>query len=712
MSLQNEMLTNAAESTMSEKTFFITTPIYYINATPHIGHAYTQIAADARARFERARGRKVYFLTGTDENAQKVSRVAREQGRDPQEYADEMAQAFRDIWDQLYITYDDYVRTTEDRHKNAVQKAFEKLWNDGHLAIGPYSGWYSVPDETFFREEETVERDGKHYLANPTEDQTKEPLEWVEEKVHFFKLSQFQQSLLDYYAEFPETLRPQARRNETLSFIRSGLQDTSISRVQDWGIPLPSSVPEHEGHVVYVWFPDALLNYASAPGYLSDDPERQAFFQEVWPPDLQLMSKDIFTRFHATFWPALLQALDLPLPRELYSHGFWTVDGRKMSKRDPETIVEPLVFSKQIADLAGCHLDVAVDALRYYCLREVNFGSDGDFSRVGCLTRYNTELANGLGNLVNRSLSMLNRYFSSSVPAGEENLGLRDLAQSTLMSVEKCYETLDFSGALNHIWDVITRANQVIEEQKPWAKDKAGDRAGIEGLMRELLGVCQWCAVTLNPVMPNISRRLLELLNLKTSITWNQATQWSLMPAGHQCKPPEPLCPRIQNLDQWKEKNMSEITSTEGSNNASDAASQATSVPNSAQATADTSGNAAAPAEQESVPEYITYDDFAKVQLRAGKVLSAERIPKADKLLRLQVDIGSEQRQILAGIAQQFTPEEMVGKTVIVVTNLAPRKLRGFESQGMLLAASDPTDGPPLGLVTVSTDVPPGSIVR
>jgi methionyl-tRNA synthetase len=689
---------------MSEKTFFITTPIYYINAIPHIGHAYTQIAADARARFERARGRKVYFLTGTDENALKVSRVAREKGREPQEYADEMAQTFRDIWDQLYITYDDYVRTTEDRHKVAVQKAIEKLWNDGHISIGPYSGWYSVPDETFFREEDTVERDGKHYLANPTEDQTKEPLEWVEEKVHFFKLSQFQQTLLDYYAEHPETLRPTARRNETLSFIRDGLQDTSISRVQDWGIPLPSSVPEHEGHVVYVWFPDALMNYATAPGYLSNDPERQQFFEQVWPPDVQLMSKDIFTRFHATFWPALLKALNLQLPIELYSHGFWTVDGKKMAKRDPSTIVEPIAFARQIAEFSGCEPDIAVDALRYYCLREVNFGNDGDFSRVGCLTRYNTELANGLGNLVNRTVSMLQQYFESTVPAGESNLGLLDLAQSTLPEVESAYATLDFSTALMRVWDVVNRGNQIIEEQKPWAKVKAGQKADVEGLLRELLGACQWCAVTLAPVLPNFSRRLLELLNLPTGLTWTQATDWTLIAPGHQCQSPVILCPRINKLDQIKEKLMSETT-PQFEEKTPDAAPTIT---------ADVAPTTETPAtlEQTSEPEYITYDDFAKVQLRAGKVLSAEAVPKADKLLRLQVDIGTETRQVLAGIAQQFTPEEIVGKTIIVVVNLAPRKLRGFESQGMLLAASDPSDGPPMALVTVSADVPPGAIIR
>ncbi|MBV9469269.1 MAG: methionine--tRNA ligase, partial [Abitibacteriaceae bacterium] len=391
---------------MSDKVFFLTTPIYYINGRPHIGHAYTQIASDARARFERLRGRRVYFLTGTDENAVKVARVAREMGRDPQEYVDELAQVFKDEWQALNISYDDFVRTTEPRHKVVAQQVIEKLWQGGYLSTGTYSGWYSVPDETFFPIEETVERDGQHYIANPSEDQSKDPLEWVEETTHYFKQSEFEDWLLAYYDQHPETLRPRTRRNETLSYIRSGLRDASISREDDWGVPLPASVPASQGHVIYVWF-EALMNYFSAPGYLSDDPERQAFFQEVWPPDLQLMSKDIFTRFHTSLWPSLLKALDLSLPRELFAHGFWTVDGRKMSKRDPATVVQPVPFCQRISHLSGCDFDTAVDALRYYCLREVTFGADGDFSRAGCINRYNSDLANGLGNLVNRALSML-----------------------------------------------------------------------------------------------------------------------------------------------------------------------------------------------------------------------------------------------------------------------------------------------------------------
>jgi methionyl-tRNA synthetase len=678
------------------KPFFITTPIYYINATPHIGHAYTQFAADARARFERSRGREVYFLTGTDENAVKIARVAREQGRDVQEFCDELAQQFKDVWDALEISYDDYIRTTEPRHKVVAQRAIEKLWQSGCLGIGEYSGWYSVPDETFFRPEEVVERDGKTYIANPTEDQSKAPLEWVEEKTHYFQLSRFSDWLLDYYAARPQTLRPESRRNETLAFIKAGLRDTSISREMDWGIPLPSSVPFAEGHVIYVWF-EALMNYFSAPGYLSDDPSRRAYFEHIWPPDLQLMSKDIFTRFHATLWPALLRALDLPLPKELFAHGFWTVNGRKMSKRDPETIVEPVAFARQIAAAAGAEFQTGVDALRYYALREVTFGSDGDFSRGGCLARYNSDLANGLGNLVQRALSMLNQYFDGVVPGSEGGLGLRHAMQETLPRVEKAYETLEFSRALEAIWEIVNLANRVIEEQKPWAKIKAGEKDAVAALLRELLAACQWCAVTLQPIMPHTSQCLWDLLQLPAQPQWDLACDTStLLAAGHCCHAPQPLFPRIKNPEETL-KTMS----VESSINSEVKPAEQGSTPTTETA-------AQVPAPQRAT---IEYDDFAKVELRVAKVLEAERIPKADKLLRLQVDLGTEQRQILAGIAQQFEPESLIGKSVVVVANLAPRKLRGFESQGMILAASTP-DGPPLGLVTIDAEVEPGSVVK
>jgi methionyl-tRNA synthetase len=691
------------------KPFFITTPIYYINATPHIGHAYTQFAADARARFERMRGREVYFLTGTDENAVKIARVARAQNRDVQEFCDELAQQFRDVWDALEISYDDYIRTTEPRHKLGAQRAIQKLWDGGYLEIGEYSGWYSVPDETFFRDEDTVERDGNHYLANPTEDQTKGALEWVEEKTHFFKLSGFQDFLLEYYAQHPETLRPETRRNETLSYIKAGLRDTSISREMDWGIPLPAGVPHSAGHVIYVWF-EALMNYFTAPGYLSDDPAQREYFQRVWPPDLELMSKDIFTRFHATLWPALLKALDLELPKELFAHGFWTVGGRKMSKRDPETIVEPVAFARQIAELSGADFSVGVDALRYYSLREVTFGADGDFSRGGCLARYNSDLANGLGNLAQRALSMLTQYFESIVPENDANLGLRDAAKIATPKVAAHYESLNFSGALDEIFEIVAQANRVIEEQKPWAKIKLGETESVAALLRELLAVCQWCAVTLSPIMPRSSQNLLGLLNLPVDLEWSDADNYeTLLSPGHRCQPPSALFPRIRNLEEATQRINQEMTMlTNLEINPQDQETTGLSQPKTHSGSTPAASEAA---EEASAAPTIEYDDFAKVELRVAKVLEAERIPKADKLLRLQVDLGSEQRQILAGIAQQFEPDDLVGKTVVVVANLAPRKMRGLESQGMILAASTP-DGPPLGLVTVDANVAPGSVVK
>ncbi len=707
---------------MSDSIFNITTPIYYINATPHIGHAYTQFAADARARFERLRGRRVYFLTGTDENAVKVSRVAQAMGRDPQEYVDEMAASFQSIWDELFISYDDYVRTTEPRHRHTVQRVVQRLWDDGHLYLDAYRGWYSVPDETFFGSEDTIERDGQRYIAAPTPDQSREPLEWVEEQGHFFRLSEFAAPLLDWYAEHPDTLQPTSRRNETLSFLRGGLRDTSISRIQDWGIALPDGVPEHEGRVVYVWFPDALLNYASAPGYLSEDPARRAFFDEVWPPDVHLMSKDIFTRFHATLWPSLLKALDLELPRLCFAHGFWTVEGRKMSKRDADTVVEPVAFAARLAEISGCEAALAVDALRYYCLREVTFGADGDFSRGGVAARYNGELANGLGNLINRALSMLQQYFEGVIPAaGEQNNApgeLHQLCRERLPAVEKAYGEMAFQDVLQIVWEVIGAGNRAIEEQKPWVLMKEGHSERVGQLLRDLLQVCQWCMVVLAPIMPNFSERLAHLLQIEplqsqaqgmkkgtiaaSHAGWLRAVNNDELLPGHRCLAPVPLFPRI--------KNLSEIEIVKNEENTMD------NTQNTENVSANEINAAASVAETEVAAEAtkaatIAYEDFAKIELKIGRVLSAERIPKADKLLKLQVDLGNEQRQILAGLAEHFEPESLVGQSVIVVANLAPRTMRGLESQGMILAASAP-DGPPLSLVGPLAEVEPGLIVK
>ena len=671
------------------KPFFITTPIYYINSTPTVGHAYTQIAADARARFERLRGREVYFLTGTDENAIKVSRVAQEQGRDPLEFCDELAAAFREVWDKLQISYDDFIRTTEPRHRVPVQKVVQHLWDASHLKLDTYSGWYSVPDETFFRSEETEERDGAHYIKNPSEDQSKAPLEWVEETGHFFKLTEFGPRLLELYERKPEMLRPQTRRNEVLSFIGNGLHDTSISRVQDWGIPLPPDVPESANHVVYVWFPDALLNYATAPGYLSDDPIKARKFAEIWPPDLQLMSKDIFTRFHSVLWPSLLMALDLEQPRELFGHGFWTVNGRKISKRDPETIIEPIAFAQQIADAANCDFEIGVDALRYYCLREVTFGVDGDFSTDGCFARYNADLANGLGNLLQRALVMISKYFDGVLPSSTKELGLKSELPARLEAVAAGYETLNFSGVLSEVWEVVGRANKLIEDEKPWAKVKDGRLDEVAALLHELLAVLRWVCVCVSPVMPQSANRIWRALGLVDEMKWDSALE--SFPENHRFAPAQIIFPRA-DATKFARANSSNMNTNPTE----------TVAPTAPAPVVDETPN-------QSGANLITIDDFAKVELRVGRVIEAERVPKADKLLRLQVEMGTETRQVLAGIAQFYAPEEIVGKTVVVVANLAPRTLRGYESRGMLLAASA---GDKLSLVTTLGEMEAGALVR
>ena len=699
---------------MAPKPFFITTPIYYINSTPHVGHAYTQIAADARARFERLRGREVYFLTGTDENALKVARVAVEQGRDPLEFCDQLAAQFIEVWRQLNISYDDFIRTTQPRHRAPVQKVVQQLWDGGFLKLSPYSGWYSVPDETFFRGEDVEERGGAHYIKNPSEDQSKAPLEWVEETGHFFELSRFGEPLLAHYNAHPAMLRPAVRRNEVFAFIESGLRDTSISRVQDWGIPIPDGVPEHQGHVVYVWFPDALLNYATAPGYGSDDPVQAARFRELWPPDLQLMSKDIFTRFHATLWPALLQALDLELPRELFSHGFWTVDGQKISKREPHTVVEPVEFSRAIAESAGADFEIGVDALRYYCLREVTFGADGDFSKMGCIGRYNSDLANGLGNTLQRALVMLHKYFDGKAPAPTgRDFGIASSLPAISEQVTAAYETLDFSGALATIWEVIGRANRLIEEEKPWAKAKAGALEEVAELLHELLRVVGWTATMIAPVMPHSAEKIWRALGRNAPMQWSDAAHLAFE-EGHHFSPAVAVFPRAD----LKKFEAAEISAAPNPNPSSKTmnSSPHTVAPGAASAVAEappvaeqSAYQAPAPPEEDATG-LITIDDFIKVELVIGKVVEAERVPKADRLLRLQVDMGQESRQILAGIAQHYAPDEIVGHTVVVVANLAPRTLRGYQSQGMLLAASD-SEGK-LALVTLANPLAPGSQVR
>ncbi|HEX8833844.1 MAG TPA: class I tRNA ligase family protein, partial [Abditibacteriaceae bacterium] len=519
--------------------------------------------------------------------------------------------------------------------KHVAQSVIQRLWDGGHLTLGTYSGWYSVPDETFFRTEDTVELDGDHYIAAPSEDQSRAPLEWVEETSHFFKLSAFEEVLKEYYAEHPETLQPDARRNEALSFISSGLRDASISRELEWGIPIPAGVPHAENHSIYVWF-EALMNYLSAPGYRSEDAAQRERFKQLWPPDLQLMSKDIFTRFHATLWPSMLTALELPLPKQLFAHGFWTVDGRKMSKRDPETIVEPLEFANEIAAKANCEFTTAVDALRYYCLREVTFGADGDFSREGCITRYNSDLANGFGNLVNRALSMLAQYFESIVPESTTEYGLKTATIAATANIATAYENLDYSGALNAVWEVISLANRVIEEQKPWAKIKSGEREAVASLLVELLAVCHWCSVVLAPVMPHVAARLIQLLAFTDKPSWEAACDYGLITTGHACNKPEPLFPRIAvaaippqkpRAEKPRKETVMSITDDSSAGTPANAvpADNATPVEAPVPAPENTPGEATAPnsataiaatAPAEVQSNLIEYADFAKVELR------------------------------------------------------------------------------------------------
>jgi methionyl-tRNA synthetase len=641
---------------LAEKTFYLTTPIYYVNAEPHIGNASTTIVADVISRFQRQRGRKTFFLTGTDEHALKVMEAAQEHGMDPKSYADMIAPRFAEAWREADLQYDDFIRTTEPRHIKVVQAVFERLRAQGDLYKGAYQGWYCVSDETFFRESEVV--DGK--CPNP---ECGKPVRWVEEENYYFRLSAYQDRLLDYIEKNPDFLQPDYRRNEVISFIKQGLQDVSVTRVnRGWGIPVPGEPDK----VVYVWM-DALLNYLTAAGYLSDDDK----FKELWPPDLQLMAKDIFVRFHSTFWPAMLMALEVPLPKVLFGHGFWTIDGRKIGKSLGNAIA-PAKIADELAAKSGCDRFVAVDAIRYYMLREVPFGLDGDFSNTGLIKRFNSDLANDLGNLLNRSLSMVHRYFGGvlSEPANGSGGELRAMAESVAVEVESAFDQLKFSQGLESIWRLVSAGNKFVEDNAPWNLYKEGNTGKLAEVLYNALETARIVSVMITSVMPHAAAQMQKQLAADDEcVVWSESTAWGRLRTGVQLGEPKPIFPRI-------EENRAEST--------------------------------AKPKKQEE-RNMITYEEFKKLDIRIAEVKSAEKVEGADKLLKLIVDDGEGERQIIAGIAQWYDPDSLVGKKIVLLANLQPAVIRGIESNGMLLAAD--IDGRAVILMP-DQDVPAGSKVR
>ncbi|MCX7993735.1 MAG: methionine--tRNA ligase [Fimbriimonadales bacterium] len=657
------------------KRYYITTPIYYVNSAPHIGTALTTIVADACARFQKRRGREVYFLTGTDENAPKVHRVAQERGVPTQLFVDEMAEVFERTWSALHIEYDVFIRTTEARHKHVVSEVFRRLREQDDIYRGSYQGWYCISCETFFASNKIDE--------SRTCPDCGKPLEWRDEPCYYFRLSAYESRLREHIKANPQFIQPEVRRNETLGFINEGLQDVAVSRTgSDWGVPVPD---DPESGVVYVWF-DALLNYLTATGWR----ERGEGYLDTWPPDLQLMGKDILPRFHATLWPAMLMALGLPLPERLYGHGWWIVNKQKMSK-SLGNVYAPLEVAQSLANAAGCELDYAVDAFRYYMLREMPTDADAEFSLEGFEARYNGDLANDLGNLLHRTLSMMHRYFGGRVPDGARlDAGLADLFAQQAAQTTEAFEAVDFPHGLREAWQIIGAVNRYYDEQAPWTLMKQGNAARAGQVLYAGLIAARLLSALVEPVMPKVAREIARQLNLAAVPSWNEAIAVNAFPVGHTLQEPKPIFPRLQ-VKQPAPSTPTPHAGEEG---------RAVSAPSPTSHTHQGVSN---------MQDTITIDDFKRLQIRIATVKAAEPVPKSTKLLKLTLDVGGEERTIVAGIAEDYAPEQVVGKQIPVLVNLQPALIRGIVSEGMMLAAD--VDGKAV-LLHPDREIPSGSGVR
>ena len=639
------------------KPFYITTPIYYINARPHIGHAYTTMVADAVARSQRLLGRDVFFLTGTDEHGQKVERAAQKAGKETRAFADEVAAAFRQMCGDLNISNDDFIRTTEPRHYRAVQALWQRVAERGDIYKGDYEGWYCTVDEIFVPETQLV--DGKCPTCGSK-------VERLKEESYYFRLSKYQQPLLDFYAANPAFVQPDFRFNEVRSFVEAGLQDLSISRTSfQWGIPVPGD-PKH---VMYVWF-DALTNYLTALGLGSDDPGAATRIDRFWPGVIHLIGKEIL-RQHALYWPAFLLAAGVKPPDRIVSHGWWLMGGAKMSKS-----LGNVARYQDYVEVFG------VDALRYFVMREMSLlGQDANFSDEAILARFNADLANDLGNLVSRTTTMIHRYSGGVVPERPDSRDdldaqLDDTLRRTIHSVVGKFETFQISVALQDTWELVRVVNQYIVKREPWTLAKRPDaRPLLDGTLYRAGDALRVTAALIDPVMPQAAERIRGMLGISQE-SWSGLAPGTLR-SGTRLGETTPLFPRI-------EKTVEELRGM---------TSQENSAP-------------AAPKDE----QRISIDEFMKVELRVAKVLEAEAVPKSKKLLKLKVDTGSDQRTIVAGIAEAYQPEQLVGRTIVIVANLQPAKLMGVESNGMVLAAS-PEGGLPM-LVSVDPSIAPGSRVR
>jgi methionyl-tRNA synthetase len=742
--------------------FYLTTPIYYVNARPHLGHAYSTIVCDAIARRKRALGIDTWFLTGTDEHGQKIERSAKLAGRTPMEFATAISAEFRGLWDRLGLSYNDYIRTTEERHKRGVQKLFAQLRDRGYVYKGSYTGQYCVSDELYVDEPPGTPCPNCGRMT-----------ETVSEENYFFKLSAFERKLLEFYEANPDFMQPESTRREVISFVRGGLKDLSISRTSlEWGIPVPGD----ETNVIYVWF-DALANYITALGYGSDDPADQARFQKFWPADIHLIGKEI-SRFHCVYWPAFLMAAGIATPRSVKANGWLLFEDTKMSKS-----IGNIVRAETVDTVLGA------DALRYFLLREIPFGQDGSFSFDALVRRYNGDLANGYGNLVSRVVNMMHKFFGGVLPEpGADTAGeaaLRASAEKAIAEFGPAFDQMNFSDALKGLWALVAETDGYLTASAPWKKPADRTDADHAALQARVLAnaaeAIRIITALVYPILPVSAAKVWQQLGLgaiddAASQAFLTDLAWGGLKAGTRFSDPAPLFPRaekdaierMQNLEDQNNKSaveaaagkdekaastqapastsVSPTTSTNSeTNKENEALTQTTSVSHDtdqpvetakvhsvpediASARIKTTPGAApqgaplnpppAPEEKKEnppdappQPAHITIDDFAKVDLRVAQVLVAERVPKADKLLRLEIDLGYEKRQILAGIAQYYEPEKLIGRKIVIVANLAPRKMRGLESNGMLLAASLPPDGSPV-LAGFLEDVPLGARLK